>query len=154
LEDGKVYEIAVFQAERQSDGSSYKLTLGGFNTAPNDSKVPTGTSCPGPNSDDAYGGCTTKCTWGGYCGDGIVNGTEECDNGKDNGTKNGEGGCTLGCTKQHYCGDGHVDTDRKETCDLGDRNGQFLDSQLNPATGPDTQIYCKTDCTIPTGIVR
>jgi fibro-slime domain-containing protein len=34
LEDGKVYEIAVFQAERQSNGSSYKLTLGGFNTAP------------------------------------------------------------------------------------------------------------------------
>jgi hypothetical protein len=26
LQDGKVYEIAVFQAERQSTGSSYKLT--------------------------------------------------------------------------------------------------------------------------------
>jgi hypothetical protein len=38
LEDGKVYEIAVFQAERQSDGSSYKLTLGGFNTAPSECK--------------------------------------------------------------------------------------------------------------------
>ena len=36
LEDGKVYEIAVFQAERQSNGSSYKLTLGGFNTAPSE----------------------------------------------------------------------------------------------------------------------
>jgi hypothetical protein len=118
-----------------------------------DSKVPTGTSCPGPNSDDAYGGCTTKCTWGGYCGDSIINGTEECDNGKDNGTKNGEGGCTLGCTKQHYCGDGNVDTDREEVCDLGDRNGQTLDSQLSPATGQDTQIYCNTDCSIPKGIV-
>ena len=175
LENGKVYEIAVFQAERQTTGSSYKLTLSGFNAAPtscvptcgdgvtvadeecdcgsDDSKVPKGTSCPGPNSDDAYGGCTTKCTWGGYCGDGIINGTEECDNGKDNGTKNGEGGCTLGCTKQHYCGDGHVDTDRGEVCDLGDRNGQTLDSQLNPATGQDTQIYCNADCSIPKGIV-
>jgi len=36
LEDGKVYEIAVFQAERQTTGSSYKLTLGGFNTAPSE----------------------------------------------------------------------------------------------------------------------
>jgi fibro-slime domain-containing protein len=175
LTSGKVYEIAVFQAERQTTCSSYKLTLSGFNAAPtscvptcgdgftvadeecdcgsDDSKVPKGTSCPGPNSDDAYGGCTTKCTWGGYCGDGIINGTEECDDGKDNGTKNGEGGCTLGCTKQHYCGDGHVDTDRGEVCDLGDRNGQTLDSQLNPATGQDTQIYCNADCSIPKGIV-
>jgi fibro-slime domain-containing protein len=33
LKDGKLYEIAVFQAERQTSGSSYKLTLTGFNTA-------------------------------------------------------------------------------------------------------------------------
>jgi fibro-slime domain-containing protein len=39
LEDGKVYEIAVFQAERQTNGSSYKLTLGGFNTAPSTCQV-------------------------------------------------------------------------------------------------------------------
>jgi hypothetical protein len=31
---GKVYEVAVFQAERQTDSSTYKLTLTGFNTAP------------------------------------------------------------------------------------------------------------------------
>ena len=34
LQDGQVYEIAVFQAERRTSGSSYKLTLTGFNTAP------------------------------------------------------------------------------------------------------------------------
>jgi fibro-slime domain-containing protein len=34
LQDGQLYEIAVFQAERQSTGSSFKLTLTGFNTAP------------------------------------------------------------------------------------------------------------------------
>ena len=34
LMDGKVYEVAVFQAERQSTGSTYRLTLSGFNTAP------------------------------------------------------------------------------------------------------------------------
>jgi fibro-slime domain-containing protein len=33
LQNGQVYEIAVFQAERQSTGSSFKLTLTGFNTA-------------------------------------------------------------------------------------------------------------------------
>jgi fibro-slime domain-containing protein len=38
LQDGKVYEIAVFQAERQSTGSSYKLTLSGFNAAPSECK--------------------------------------------------------------------------------------------------------------------
>jgi fibro-slime domain-containing protein len=175
LQNGKVYEIAVFQAERQSTGSSYKLTLSGFNASPtscvptcgdgvtvadeecdcgsDDSKVPKGTSCPGPNQDGAYGGCTTQCTWGGYCGDGIVNGDEECDTGKDNGTQNGQGGCTIGCTKQHYCGDGHADTDRGEECDLGDKNGLTLDSQQNPSTGSDAQIYCNTNCTIPPGTV-
>jgi fibro-slime domain-containing protein len=33
LVDGNVYEVAVFQAERQTTGSSYKLTLTGFNAA-------------------------------------------------------------------------------------------------------------------------
>jgi fibro-slime domain-containing protein len=34
LQAGQVYEVAVFQAERQSPGSSLKLTLTGFNAAP------------------------------------------------------------------------------------------------------------------------
>jgi fibro-slime domain-containing protein len=34
LVSGNVYEVAVFQAERQSNSSTFKLTLGGFNTAP------------------------------------------------------------------------------------------------------------------------
>jgi fibro-slime domain-containing protein len=33
LQDGNVYEIAVFQAERTTSGSSYLLSLSGFNTA-------------------------------------------------------------------------------------------------------------------------
>ncbi len=32
LENGKVYEIAIFQAERNPTGSNYKLELDGFNT--------------------------------------------------------------------------------------------------------------------------
>jgi fibro-slime domain-containing protein len=34
LEDGNIYEIAIFQAERQTKASSYMLSLAGFNTAP------------------------------------------------------------------------------------------------------------------------
>jgi len=34
MTNGNVYEVAVFQAERQSDASSFKLTLTGFNAAP------------------------------------------------------------------------------------------------------------------------
>jgi fibro-slime domain-containing protein len=34
LVNGQVYEVVVFQAERQTTGSSYKLTLTGFNSAP------------------------------------------------------------------------------------------------------------------------
>src|ERR1017187_2647892 len=34
LQSGQLYEIAVFQAERQSTGSSFKLTLTGFSAAP------------------------------------------------------------------------------------------------------------------------
>jgi fibro-slime domain-containing protein len=33
LVDGSVYEIVVLQAERQTTGSTYRLTLSGFNTA-------------------------------------------------------------------------------------------------------------------------
>jgi fibro-slime domain-containing protein len=36
LEDGKVYEIAVFQAERQSNSSTLLITLPAFNTGPSE----------------------------------------------------------------------------------------------------------------------
>jgi len=162
LQNGKVYEIAVFQAERQTTSSSYKLTLSGFNAAPSschptcgDGEAVADEECDfgDENNDETYGGCTTQCMWGTFCGDGIVNGPEECDNGKENGAKYGEGGCSIGCTKPHYCGDGNVDTDRGEDCDLGDRNGQTLDTSLEPSSDPEAQVYCTPECTIPPGIV-
>ncbi len=58
LEDGKVYEIKVFQAERRREGSSFQLTLAGFNTARSE--------------------CTAEC------GDGIIAGGEQCDDGAEN----------------------------------------------------------------------
>ena len=36
LDAGKVYEVVVFQAERQTNSSTLKITLGGFNTAPSE----------------------------------------------------------------------------------------------------------------------
>jgi fibro-slime domain-containing protein len=162
LEPGSVYEVAVFQAERQTTASSYKLTLTGFSVAPT-SCVPTcgdgfavaNEECDNgkDNSDTAYGGCTTSCKWGPFCGDGLVNGPEECDSGKSNGIQYGTSGCTFGCTKPHFCGDGHADTDRGEECDLGEKNGATLDRNRNPSTEPTAIVYCTLACKIPEGVV-
>jgi fibro-slime domain-containing protein len=162
LQTGNVYEVAVFQAERQTTASSYKLTLTGFNAAPTscvpacgDGVAVANEECDHgkDNSDTAYGGCTTACQWGPFCGDGVLNGPEECDNGKTNGMQYGIGGCTLGCTRPHFCGDGNVDIDRGEECDLADKNGVALDRSRAPSTDPGAQIYCTTACKIPPGLV-
>lgn len=174
LHSGTVYEIAVFQTERQTTCSSYKLTMSGFNAAPTtctptcgdgvavadeecdcgDGTVPVPGGCPGPNSDSAYGGCTTQCKWGPFCGDGVVQGNEQCDLGKQNGdTSLGKGGCTFACTKPHYCGDGNVDTDLGEECDMGALNGVAVDADGAPSQAADAQILCAADCTIPPGLV-
>ena len=112
--------------------------------------------CPGPNNDGTYGGCTTQCKWGPFCGDGVVqNPPEECDLGKKNGdTSLGGDGCTFGCKKPHFCGDGNVDTDLGEKCDLGANNGVALDASGNPSNAADAKIYCDTKCQIPPGIIQ
>jgi fibro-slime domain-containing protein len=147
LQTGKVYQVAVFQAERHTTASSYKLTLNGFNAATSvcvatcgDGVAVGSEECDNgkDNSDTAYGGCTTKCKWGTFCGDGVVNGLEECDSGKKNGIQYGSDGCTLGCTRPHFCGDGRLDTDRGEECDLADKNGL-------PASETG-QPYCSDKC--------
>src|SRR5690606_6516608 len=77
LEAGNVYEIKVFHAERMTTGSSFRLTLSGFNTR------------------------RSECT--ATCGDGIVGFGEQCDDGVNDG---GYNECQEGCVLGPYCGDG------------------------------------------------
>jgi len=91
LEPGKVYEIKVFHAERKPEGSSFQLNLGGFNA----------------------GRSTCVAT----CGDGIIAGGEQCDNGTEL-NMGGHNGCNSDCTLGAFCGDGIVQ--EEEDCDDND----------------------------------
>lgn len=89
MEHDKVYRINVFHAERKQEGSSFKLTLGGFNTARSacraicgDGVVALGEQCDDGVNDGGYGECDAGCVLGEYCGDGIVQSEyEDCDDG-------------------------------------------------------------------------
>ncbi len=90
LEDGKVYPITVFHAERKQEGSSFKLTLAGFNTARSectpicgDGIVGLGEECDDGVNDGGYGECGSNCRLGEFCGDGLVQTGEECDDGNN-----------------------------------------------------------------------
>jgi fibro-slime domain-containing protein len=82
LIEGGVYEIRVFHAERKIEGSSFKLTLSGFDSQPSD--------------------CVPRC------GDGIVTSGEECDDGVNAG---GYERCAPGCVLDQGCGDGVLQAD-------------------------------------------
>ncbi len=58
-----------------------------------------------------------------YCGDGIVSGAEECDEGASN-DDDTYGGCTTRCFFGPFCGDALVNG--SEECDLGEQNGAVL----------------------------
>jgi len=133
---GKVYEIVIFQAERRQSRSSYKLTVGQFSRTHTvcspkcgDGIINGTETCDdgAQNSDTAYGGCTTDCTPGPYCGDGKVDTAfgEECDDGVNLAKYGQKGGCGPGCKLAHYCGDGKVDGTAGEQCDNGDKNGDI-----------------------------
>lgn len=89
MENGKVYPITIFHAERKRDGSSFKLTLSGFNTNRSDcrakcgdGKLGLGEACDdGANNVGGYGRCNPDCTLGEYCGDGKQQAGEDCDDG-------------------------------------------------------------------------
>jgi fibro-slime domain-containing protein len=92
LVPGNVYQIVVFQAERKKYGSSFRLTLSGFEATPSDcrpicgdSVVSFGEECDDGVNDGGYGECDVGCRLGPFCGDGVVQEPEDCDNGPGGG---------------------------------------------------------------------
>lgn len=130
LEDGNIYEIAVFQAERHTCASNYWLTLKGFfaTTSECSSECGDGVVAGDELCDDGadentgeYGKCGPDCrTRGPYCGDGVENGDELCDDGVNASVYAfGVAGCAPGCVEPPYCGDGEVQSSFEE-CDEGE----------------------------------
>ena len=123
---GGVYEAVVFQAERHTTGSSYRLTLRGFNAPKSactwrcgDGVVTRYEACDDGVNDGRYGGCRPGClSRGGYCGDAVVDvdGGEVCDDGVNAG---GPNQCAPGCKARSGCGDGVLQGQLGETCDDG-----------------------------------
>ncbi len=88
LAAGNVYAIKIFHAERNPTGSSFKLTLSGFENRPSectpicgDGIVSLGEECDDGLNDGGYGECEPGCKVGPRCGDRIVQEAENCDDG-------------------------------------------------------------------------
>ena len=148
LEDGNIYEIAVFQAERNTCQSNYWLTLAGFLVTSSTCGPVCGDGIVTPNEqcDDGaenntgeYGACNPDCTRGPYCGDGILQteAGEECDNGTNlSGYQQEPGDCAPGCVLPPFCGDGQVDSTWGEACDDGVNDGGYAECQPGCQAGP------------------
>ncbi len=142
LEDGEVYPIKMFHAERKPEGSSFKLTLSGFSTGRSDcatncgdGSVAVGEECDdGPQNLGGYNQCTPDCTLGPRCGDAIMQDEfEQCDYG--DGMNNGEyGGCAANCQLGPHCGDG-ITTDSEE-CDDGVNDNGYGECAPGCKLGP------------------
>ena len=132
LQLGSVYEIVVFQAERHTFASNYRLTLTNFITSHSvcqttcgDGVVAGAEQCdlgPGLNT-GLYGTCNPDCTLPPRCGDAVVQSNEDCDDGVNVATYSGTSkACGPSCRFAPRCGDGKVDGMFGEACDLGAGN--------------------------------
>jgi fibro-slime domain-containing protein len=159
LQNGSVYEIAVFQAERQTVASTYQLSLSGFNAAHSVCKPVCGGANPSVSpgqqcnngdagncdlsTSDCYNQCTTSCKLGPRCGDGIVQPDhEQCDNGanKDGYSDLNSNACAPGCRLPPSCGDGKVQLEYGEACDNGS-------ADCDPSSA-DCYGLCTTSCAL------
>jgi fibro-slime domain-containing protein len=135
MEDGKIYEMALFHAERHSSASNFNLTLDGFVSTHSHCAAKCGDGivagdevCDDGVNDGSYGSCSATCQRGPYCGDGIVQaGHETCDDGVNLTTYSASGkpACAPGCKPSAYCGDGHLDSTAGEECDNGANSGGY-----------------------------
>lgn len=148
LQNGHVYEIALFHAERHTNASNFRLTLRGFvkKTSVCESVCGDGIKTPDEQCDDgaantnsdAYGSCRKDCTFGPYCGDKLTQSPpEQCDDGTNLTPWTpapGANVCAPNCELPAYCGDGVVQGAFGEQCDDG--------------TASNTGAYgkCKPDC--------
>jgi fibro-slime domain-containing protein len=141
LEDGKVYPIKMFHAERKAGGSSFKLTLAGFTTGRSDcgTKCGDGEIGPGEDCDDGpmnlggYNQCRPDCTFGPRCGDAIQQEQEVCDLGEA--LNRGEyGGCAPNCQLGPHCGDSLASDGEK--CDDGVNDGGYGECAAGCVPGP------------------
>jgi fibro-slime domain-containing protein len=140
LELGKIYEIVVFQAERHTTESNYKLTLSNFTNAASECHTVCGDGVKTPDeacddgvNDGGYGECAPGCVFGPYCGDGLLDPQEECDDGVN---LSPYGGCAPGCVLGGSCGDGEVDSLFGEACDDGVNDGGYGECAPGCVLGP------------------
>jgi fibro-slime domain-containing protein len=124
LQIGRTYEAVVFQAERHTSASSYKLTLEGFNVSKStcapicgDGITTPDEVCDDGHNEGGYNSCAPGCLgFGTRCGDGVVQADhEQCDDGVNNGAY---GTCMPTCMLAGRCGDGIVQP-ADEQCDDG-----------------------------------
>jgi len=126
---GQVYEVAMFQAERNQCGSNFGVTLKNFSKPKSicksvcgDGIVAADEYCDDGTNASVYNGCGPGCIPAPYCGDGAVQSQfEECDDGLN---ISQYGGCAPGCKKGPYCGDGKVQAPW-EDCDDGLNAGGY-----------------------------